>query len=110
MRKMMDCKRAEGEDYSKYYFSKVTLLEPCTVVPKQAISFIIDGLKDRTIQISARADRYQTTESLYTQFLLLLPLTEKRQKNDAKPNNDRKKDGQSPPQWFRHRRNGSEFA
>jgi len=79
-----DDTRAEGEDYSEYFFSKVALLEPCQVAPKQAVSFIIDGLNDRMLQISTRAGQYQTTEDLYMQFLSLLPPMEKRRKGDVK--------------------------
>ena len=48
---------------------------------KQSVSFIIDGLNDKTVQLSTRVGRYETPEDLYTQFLSLLPTTSKNTKH-----------------------------
>ena len=92
MRKMMNYTRKSGEDYTDYYFTKLALLEPCKLNPQQAVSFIIDGLGDRLIQIGARSGGYQTPEDLYSNFVISLtnPCY-----TDCKPTTDLPQEGEN---------------
>jgi hypothetical protein len=50
----------------------MNLLQACNITGKEAISCLIDGLTDRTLQNGAKAGRYETLESLYTEYLSTL--------------------------------------
>jgi hypothetical protein len=50
----------------------MNLLQACNITGKEAVSCLIDGLADRTLQNGAKAGRYKTPERLYTEYLSTL--------------------------------------
>lgn len=61
--------RKPGESMTQYYFAKMDLLQACNIGGKEAVSCLIDGIGDRTVQSSAKAGRYENPEVLYQEFL-----------------------------------------
>ncbi|EFA00466.1 uncharacterized protein LOC103312255 [Tribolium castaneum] len=61
------------ESMTTYYFSKMYLIEACKITGEDAVSCLIDGLNNQTIQIQAKAQNFLTPETLYSQFLMVLP-------------------------------------
>jgi hypothetical protein len=59
---------------TQYYFGKMNLLQACNITGKEAVSCLIDGLMDRTLQNGAQAGRYETPESFYTKYLSTLSM------------------------------------
>jgi hypothetical protein len=57
---------------TQYYFGKMNLLQACNITGKHAVSCLIDGLSDRTLRNGAKAERYETPEELYTEYLSTL--------------------------------------
>lgn len=69
MRKMLDRYKQSHETWEVYYFEKMELVNACEVSGKKAVSCLIDGIKDPTIQAGARAGRYKTPDQLYAEYL-----------------------------------------
>lgn len=61
------------ESMSTYYFSKMYLIEACKITGEDAVSCLIDGLNNHSIQEEAKAQNFLTPETLYSQFLTVLP-------------------------------------
>lgn len=57
------------ESMIQYYFGKLELLQACKITGKDAVSCLIDGLQDRTLRNGAIAGRYESPESLFTDYL-----------------------------------------
>ncbi|XP_050305030.1 uncharacterized protein LOC126742420 [Anthonomus grandis grandis] len=57
------------ESWEQYYFAKMHLLNACEIPGKKAVSCIIHGISDPTIQAGARAGRYNNPEELYAEYL-----------------------------------------
>ncbi|KAJ8937229.1 hypothetical protein NQ314_011984 [Rhamnusium bicolor] len=56
--------KSSNETMTQYYFAKMQLLGACDIKGKNAVPLLIDGLRDTTLQIGARAGRFQTPEAL----------------------------------------------
>lgn len=69
LRKLVDRYKLPDETWTKYYFAKMALVQACSISDENAVSCIIDGIKDSTIQIAARAGRYKSAEDLYSHYL-----------------------------------------
>ncbi|XP_063925437.1 uncharacterized protein LOC135139221 [Zophobas morio] len=61
------------ESMTAYYFSKMYLIEACKITGEDAVSCLIDGLNNQSIQEQAKSQNYLTPETLYSQFLTVLP-------------------------------------
>jgi Retroviral aspartyl protease./Reverse transcriptase (RNA-dependent DNA polymerase). len=72
LRKLVQRVKGPRETMSQYYFGKLSLLQACKITGKDAVSCVIDGLGDHTLQNGARAGRYDTPENLYTYYLSTL--------------------------------------
>lgn len=72
LKKLVARVKEPHETITQYYFAKMDLLQTCKIVGKDAVSCVIDGLGDRTLQNSAKAGRYETPERLYEEFLSTL--------------------------------------
>ncbi|KAJ8974452.1 hypothetical protein NQ317_014768 [Molorchus minor] len=70
--KMLQRSKTNFESWERYYFEKTELLSACDINGKRAVSCLIDGIPDPTIQAGARAGRYDTPDSLYGEYLSTL--------------------------------------
>lgn len=61
------------ETIPTYYFSKMYLIEACKITGEDAVSCLIDGLNNQAVQEQAKAQNFLTPETLYSQFLTVLP-------------------------------------
>jgi hypothetical protein len=61
------------ESMTTYYFSKMYLIDACKITGEDAVSCLIDGLNNQVIQEQAKAQNFLTPETLYSQFLMVLP-------------------------------------
>ncbi|KAJ8913124.1 hypothetical protein NQ315_006042 [Exocentrus adspersus] len=68
-RKMMNRYKKPTETWEEYYFSKLELINSCEISPRNAVSCLIDGITDPTIQVGTRAGRYDTPDRLYAEYL-----------------------------------------
>ncbi|CAG9824414.1 unnamed protein product [Phaedon cochleariae] len=66
---LVDRVKSPDESITQYYFSKIYLLEACKITGTNAVSCLIDGLNDGYLQQEAKANKYLTPESLYSNFL-----------------------------------------
>ncbi|XP_018319869.1 uncharacterized protein LOC108733273 isoform X1 [Agrilus planipennis] len=69
LKKLVARVKQRNETMTQYYFGKMDLLHACKIDGKDAVSCLIDGINDRTLQNSAKAGRYDTPERLYEEFL-----------------------------------------
>ncbi|KAJ3660851.1 hypothetical protein Zmor_005281 [Zophobas morio] len=60
----------------------MNLLQACNISGRDAVSCLIDGLGDRTLQNGAKAGRYTAPEELYSEFLSLLGTDRTDSKNE----------------------------
>ncbi|KAJ8953297.1 hypothetical protein NQ314_007376 [Rhamnusium bicolor] len=72
LRKLMNRHKQETESWEQYYFDKMELIGACEIDGKKAVSCLIDGIRDTSIQAGARAGRYVTPGSLYAEYLSTL--------------------------------------
>lgn len=72
LRKMLGRIKEKNETMTNYYFSKMELMRTCQITGRNAVSCLIDGIVNVTIQNGARAGRYVTPESLYEEYLSTL--------------------------------------
>jgi hypothetical protein len=72
LRQVVDLVKQPNETMTQYYFGKMNLLQACNITGKEAVSCLVDGLKDRNLQNGAKAGRYETPENLYTEYLSAL--------------------------------------
>jgi hypothetical protein len=72
LRQLVDRIKQPNETMTQYYFGKINLLHACNITGKEAVSCLIDRLTDHTLQNGAKAGRYETPESLYTEYLSTL--------------------------------------
>lgn len=79
LRKMVAREKEERETWAQYYFGKLSLLQACKISGKDAVSCLIDGIKDPTLRNGAIAGRYKSPEQLYTEYLSTL-------KTEVQPN------------------------
>ncbi|WP_253302469.1 reverse transcriptase domain-containing protein [Wolbachia endosymbiont of Psylliodes chrysocephala] len=75
LRKMLQRTKMSLESWDKYYFEKMELVRACEIFGKKAVSCTIDGITEQNIKTGAKAGRYSTPESLYSEFLSTLPTT-----------------------------------
>lgn len=64
LEKMMQRVKRRDESFISYYYEKVALLNECRIQGADAVSCIIGGISDGTIQTAARANDYQEPETL----------------------------------------------
>ena len=69
---MLNRKKLPEENMTSYYFSKMELVRTCDISAKKAVSCVIHGIPDLTIQNAARAGRYENPETLYENYLSML--------------------------------------
>lgn len=69
LKKLIFRVKLSNETMTQYYFAKMQLLRACDIKDKNAVSLLIDGLRDTTLQTGARAGRFQTPEALYQEYL-----------------------------------------
>lgn len=69
IKKMIKRTKLPTETMTTYYFQKMELLRTCQITGKNAVSCLIDGISNATIQNSARASRYESPEILYEEYL-----------------------------------------
>ncbi|XP_074025626.1 uncharacterized protein [Leptinotarsa decemlineata] len=69
LRKLLNRRKLPSEGWEEYYFDKMDLINACEIKPKHAVSCLIDGINNPTIQVGARAERYETPDALYAEFL-----------------------------------------
>ena len=67
---MLARNKEEKENYRQYYFAKKGLLQPCKFTPQEEVSYIIEGITDKTIQIGAKSGHYEAPEKLYADYLV----------------------------------------
>lgn len=72
LRRLINRIKFPGETWEKYYFEKKELLDACEIQGKNAVSCIIDGMNNATLQTGAKAGRYETPEELYASYLSTL--------------------------------------
>lgn len=72
LRKMLNRTKLSTETMTCYYFCKMELLTACQITGKHAVSCVIDGIPDVSIQNAARAGRYATPEALFEEYLGML--------------------------------------
>lgn len=68
LKKLVACVKQSNQTMTQYYFTKMDLIQACKIAGKDAVSCLIDGLRDNTLQNGAQAGRYETPESLYTEY------------------------------------------
>lgn len=69
LRKLMNRRKLPAESWEEYYFAKMDLVNACEISPKNAVSCLIDGIANPTIQVGARAGRYESPDALYAEYL-----------------------------------------
>ncbi|KAJ8982440.1 hypothetical protein NQ317_010180 [Molorchus minor] len=72
LRKMLDRLKLPSETMISYYFGKMELIRTCQLSAQQAVSCLIDGIPDVTMQNAARAGRYATPEAFFEEYLSML--------------------------------------
>lgn len=72
------------ESYLVYYYEKVALLNKCKIYESDAVSCIIAGISDHTVQAAARAKDYQSHEALLG-YLKTCDITQSSTAKVAKP-------------------------
>ena len=85
--------KQKEETYEEYFFAKLQLLRPCNFTPQQQCHYIIDGITDRVIRITANSQNFTKTNDL-RQFLLTSghAFTPKDLKNTSSKDNQNSKD------------------
>lgn len=73
LKRLMKRVKLPSESMTNYYFEKKTLADTCKIFGNDAVSCIIDGLPSGSIQVSARAGRFQTPEDLFGHYLSTFP-------------------------------------
>ncbi|KAJ3661520.1 hypothetical protein Zmor_005914 [Zophobas morio] len=58
-----------NETMATYYYNKMELLQVCRISGKDAVSCVIDGLANESLQNGTRAGRYDSPEALYEEYL-----------------------------------------
>jgi hypothetical protein len=84
LRQLANRVKQPNETMTQFYFGKMNLLQACNITVKEAVSCLIDGLTDRTLQNGAKAGRYGTPESLYTEYLSTLDAETVQPQDEAK--------------------------
>lgn len=74
LRKVVNRCKVPTESWERYYFVKIKLLNACEISGKKGVSCIINGINDSSIQASAKAGRYETSNALYAEYLSTLIL------------------------------------
>lgn len=77
LKKLLARQKQSYESWDKYYFEKMELVRACEIGGKNAVSCIIDGITNSTIETGAKAGRYQTPEELYANYLTTLSVEER---------------------------------
>jgi hypothetical protein len=72
LRQLVNRVKQSNETMTQYYFGKINLLQACNITGKEAVSCLIDGLTGHTLQNGVKSGRYETPESLYTEYLSTL--------------------------------------
>lgn len=72
LRKLVLRQKMPEESWERYYFEKNELLSACDITGKRAVSCLIDGITDPSIQAAARAGRYEEPDRLYAEYLSAL--------------------------------------
>jgi hypothetical protein len=72
LRQAVERIKLPNETMTQYYFSKMNLLRACNISGKDAVSCLIEGLTDRTLQNGAKAWRFESPEQLYAEYLSTL--------------------------------------
>lgn len=69
LKKLVNRSKQTNESWIQYYFSKMDLIQACKITDRDAVSCLIDGMNDRTLQNGAKAGRYENPEALFTEYL-----------------------------------------
>ncbi|XP_031330617.1 uncharacterized protein LOC116161422 [Photinus pyralis] len=72
LRKLVQRTKSSNESWEHYYFEKMELINACEIKGKKAVSCLIDGIPDATLQAGARAGRYESPSLLYAEYLSTL--------------------------------------
>lgn len=72
LRTMLNRKKRREENWHSYYFDKIGLIKACGINDRNAVSCIIDGINDISVQTGAKAGRYDTPEELYSNYFTAL--------------------------------------
>lgn len=64
LQEMMQRTKRREESYIVYYYEKVALMNECQIFGSEAVSCILGGISDTTVQAAARANDYPTCEAL----------------------------------------------
>lgn len=72
LRKMLNRTKQRSETMTNYYFCKMELLRTCQISGSNAVSCLIDGITNVSLQNVARAGCYVTPEALYEEYLSTL--------------------------------------
>lgn len=69
LKKVINRIKLPNESMTNYYYNKIELLQACEISGRNAVSCLIDGLNNISLQNAAKAGRYETPEILFEQFL-----------------------------------------
>lgn len=72
LRSLVNRFKLPTETWEQYYFNKLDLVNACDITEKKAVSCLIDGITDPTIQAGARAGRFNTPDELYAEYISAL--------------------------------------
>lgn len=102
---MMHRTKKANESYIVYYYEKIALLNQCNITGSNAVSCIIGGIPDNTIQTAAKSKEYPNPEML----LCFLKSCDVDSNNgnisrSTKPNNKRFRENYDTHNSFKNRR------
>ncbi|XP_073820415.1 uncharacterized protein [Musca autumnalis] len=69
LKRLVNRKKLPDESMARYYYDKKVLIDACEITGRDAVSCIIDGLPNGSIQIGARAGNFLTSEDLFGHYL-----------------------------------------
>ncbi|KAJ3653992.1 hypothetical protein Zmor_013208 [Zophobas morio] len=72
LRALVNRMKLPTESWERYYFDKVELTNACDINGHRAVSCIIDGIEDPSVQAGARAGRYTSPDRLYAEYISVL--------------------------------------
>ena len=64
--------KTDQENLQQYYFAKRSLLQPCNFTAAEEVLYIIDGIKNQTIQLEAKARYLLLPKRLYSEYIMQL--------------------------------------
>ncbi|KAK4883318.1 hypothetical protein RN001_006637 [Aquatica leii] len=72
LRTLVNRFKEPDETWSRYYFDKMELVNACEITNKKAVSCVIDGIRNQSIQVAAKTGRYEIPDALYADYLSTL--------------------------------------